>query len=104
MHLGAEAVRDRLLLSSGDLEGVLLAGQVAQDAGLSASIIEEGSADNGDADGRGLLVLDGEAGLGRVAVDELDAEDLGLREAGGDGYLEVGGDGVLFNLFNAFDL
>lgn len=76
VELGGEAVRNRLLRTSRDLDGVLLGGQVADDAGLPALLQRQRSADDGDANGRGLVVGDGKASFGGMAVDELDAKDL----------------------------
>ena len=103
VHLGGEAIGQRLLLAGGDLQAIALAGEVAQDLSLVALVLDQRAADNGDGDGLGLLVVDGQAGLGRVAVDQLDAEDLRLREAGGNGDLEIGRLG-LAALNSLFDL
>ena len=103
MHLGREAVGQRLLLAGGDYQAIALAGEIAQDVRLVASVLDQRSADNGDGNGLGLLVVDGQAGLGRVAVDQLDAEDLRLREAGRDGDLQVGRLGLVA-LDNLVDL
>lgn len=87
VHLGSEAVGQRLLLAAGDLQSIALASQVAQNMSLLASILDQRAADDGDSDGLWLLVVDGQTSLGRVAVDQLDTEDLRLREAGRDGDL-----------------
>jgi hypothetical protein len=53
------------------------------------------------------LVVDIEDGAGGVAVDELDAEDLCIREGGGDVDVDVGGlllAGVLDLFLYALDL
>lgn len=39
-----------------------------------------------------------------MPVDELYAENLGLREGGGDGDFEIGRLGLVRDLFNVFDL
>lgn len=69
VHLGREAVRQRLLLTAGDFQPVALAGEVAQDLRLLARIFDQGTTDDLDGDGLGFLVGDGQASLGRVAVD-----------------------------------
>ena len=104
VHLRGEAVGGRLLLASGDFQRVALGRQVAQDLGLRRSVLQQGSADNGQDNGLRLVILDRQAGLGRVAVDELHAEDLGLGEADGGGDLEVGRLGLLDDFLYAFDL
>jgi len=104
VHLGGEGVRDGLLLAAGNGQAVALAGQVAQDAGVGARVLEQGAADERHGDGGGLLVLEGEAGLGGMAVDQLDAEDLRLGPAGRDGDLDVGRLRVFADLFDALDL
>jgi hypothetical protein len=105
VHLGREAVRQRLLLAAGDRQSVALAGEVAQDLRLVASILDQRAADEVDGDGLGLLVGDGQTSLGRMAVDQLDAEDLRLREAGRDGHLQIGRLGlVVDDSVDIFDL
>jgi len=72
---------------------------------LTGDVLEQRTADDGDGDALGLLVVDGKAGFGSMAVDQLDAEDLRLWEAGRDGDLEVRRLGLLVdNLFDIFDL
>jgi hypothetical protein len=83
------------VLASGDGDTITLGSQVAQDGGdlRRAGDIDggrEGSADDQDGDGFGFLVVDVEDGAGGVAVDELDAEDLCLREGGLDIDIDVG--------------
>lgn len=104
VHLGAEAVRDGLLLAGRNVERVALGGEILQDARFIAGVLEQRAADDGDADGLGLFIGDGQARLGGVAIDELHAEDLGLRKAGRHGDLEVGRLGLLDDLFDVFDL
>lgn len=106
MHLGCEAVGQRLLFAAGDLQAITLASKVAQDVRLVAGLLDQRSADDGDSNRLGLLVVDGQPGLGRVAVDQFDAEDLSLRKAGLDGDLEVGRLGLLAldDLFDILDL
>jgi hypothetical protein len=100
VHVGAEAVRHGLLLTGRDHDFVALRGQVAQDDAFVADIINEGAADYGHGDGFGLLVLDGEARLGGMAVDELNAEDFRVREAGGDADGEIGRNGLGGHFFD----
>jgi hypothetical protein len=95
VHLSRERVSEGLVLASGDGDTITLGSQVAQDGGdlRRAGDIDggrEGSADDQDGDGFGFLVVDVEDGAGGVAVDELDAEDLCLREGGLDIDIDVG--------------
>lgn len=90
MHLGAERVCDRLRLAGGNLNLVPRGGQVAEDDSLVANILEKRSANDGNANGFGFLILDVEDSLRGVAVDELHAENLGLREFGLDLDVQVG--------------
>lgn len=99
VHIGGEAVGQRLLLAAGNLQSIALAGEVAQDLRLVARILDQRATDDVDGDGLELLVVDGQASLGRVAVDQLDAEDLSLREAGRDGDLQAGRLGLLSDDF-----
>lgn len=112
VHLGREGVSEGLLLTGGDGDAIALGGQVAQDGGdlRRAGDIDgggEGAADNEDLDGFGFLVVDIEDGAGGVAIDELDAEDLCLRERGGDVDIDVGSGllaGILDLLLDALDI
>lgn len=95
VHLSREGVGQRLALSSGDGDAIALGGEVAQNDGdlRRAGDIDgsgEGTADNQDLDGLGLLVVNIEDGAGGVAVDKLHTEDLGLRERSGDVDIDVG--------------
>jgi hypothetical protein len=72
----------------------------------------EGATDDQDADRRYLVVGNIEDGFRGVAIDQLHAEDLGLREGGtdvdGEGgsltfVLRVGGD-LFWELLNVLDL
>lgn len=101
MHLGGEGVRDGFGLAGGDLGGVAGSSQVAQDVRLR-TILDQRASDDGDADGLRLLIGDGEHRLSLMAIDELDAEDLGLRERSADGDLEVGSLALLIHVFNYF--
>jgi hypothetical protein len=80
MLVRGEGVRDRLLCAGGDLNRVLLRGEVADDARLSGLLYRQRSADEGDANGRRLVVGDRETGFSGMAIDELDTKDLRLRE------------------------
>jgi hypothetical protein len=90
VHLLGEAVGDRLIGASRDLDGVALASEVAKNLRFSLDLLYQGAADNGDADGRWLIVDHGQTRLGGLAVDELDAEDLRLGKRDGHGDIEVG--------------
>lgn len=79
MHVGHEAVGQALLLSCRDLDVVSRRGQVADDLALVIKSPEI-TTDKVHGDRRGLLVAERDQGLGRLAIDELDAEDLGGRE------------------------
>lgn len=95
VHLGREGVGEALALAGGDGDAVALRGQVAQDDGHLGRA--------GHVDGRrqraahdqhlhrlGLLVVHVEHRARRVPVDQLHAEDLGLREGGRDVDVQVG--------------
>ena len=75
VHVGSEAVGGSLLLAGRDQEVVLGDGQVAD--GLGA---DEGATDEAKVNGGSLMVGDGQDSVGRVVVDELDTEDLRVRE------------------------
>lgn len=90
VELGGEGVRDGLLGTRWDLDRVLLRGEVADDVALSGLFLEQRSADDGDAYGSWLSVVDGQPSLGSVTIDELDTEDLRLREGHRDLDIEVG--------------
>ena len=90
VQLGAERVGHRLLGAGRDLNRVALRSEVADDLRLAGGFLDERATDNGDANGSGLVVCDGETGLGGVAIDELHAKDLRLRERDRDGDLKVG--------------
>lgn len=90
VHVEGERVRQGLLLAGGDGGLVLDGAEVAQDAGgrvrVGGELLQrvQGAAQEHDLDGLGLVVGDVHHGLGRAAVDELHAEDVGLGEGGGD--------------------
>lgn len=103
LHVEGKGEGELLLLAGGDLEVVLDGRQVADD-GLVGGLVGgellgggEGAADKGDLDGARVAVVDLDDGLCGTAVDELDAKDVGLGEAGLDIGLErgdIGGRGV----------
>ena len=82
MHLGHETVADALTGRRWDLDVVAGSSEVADVllAILGEWVCPEGAADEDDGDGVGFFVGEGEERLGCVAVHELDAKDLGLRE------------------------
>lgn len=104
MKLGGEAVRNGLLLASGDLNHVALGSQVAHNLALATDLLNQGASNHGDADGGRFIVGDGEPGLGSVAVDELHTKDLGLGEGDGDGDLEIGSLGNFIALDDLLNL
>lgn len=75
VHLGSEAVGGSLLLASRNQKVVLAESQVADSLGA-----HKGTADEAKVNGGSLMVGDGQDGVGRVAVDELDTKDLRVRE------------------------
>lgn len=85
MHVGGEAEGQALLLSRGNLDGILVGGQVANDARRRSWIRSpQAATDELNGDWVGLFVGEGEDGLGLLAIDQLDAKDLSIREAGFD--------------------
>ena len=95
VQLRREKVLHRLRLARGDGDVVPRRREVPHDPLLRAFLRAAGwrvqaAADERDADVRGFVVGEGEQGLRRLAVDELDAEDFGLREGGRDLDVEVG--------------
>lgn len=99
------------MLAGGDRNAIALGGQVAQngrDLRRAGDIDGSGerATDDQNGDGLGFLVVDVEDGAGGVAVDELDAEDLCLREGGLDVDVDVGSlllAGVLDGLLDTLD-
>jgi hypothetical protein len=79
VHLGGEAVADRLLGSGGDLDTVASSGQVASNLGLVLGVAKTTSNKVHSHRVR-LIVGDGDQCLGRVTVDKLNAKDLRSRE------------------------
>jgi hypothetical protein len=104
VQVGAEGVGHRLLRAGGDLDRVLLGSQVADNLSLAIDLVSQRAANKADANWQGLAVADGEASLGSMAVDELDAEDLGLRERDRDLDIEVGRLRLLRCLLDALSL
>ena len=95
VHLSRERVGEGLVLAGRNGDAIALSGQVAQDSrdlGRAGDIDGSGerATNDQDLDGLGFLVVDVEDGAGGVAVDELDAEDLCLRESGLDVDVDVG--------------
>jgi hypothetical protein len=80
MQVGGEGVGNRLLGARWDLDRIAPRREVADDARLAVLLRDERAANNGDANGSGLLVGDRQAGGGGMAIDELGAEDLRLGE------------------------
>ncbi len=86
-----EGIAQALLLAGRDLHVVFGRRQVLDDArrlttrGLDRP---ERAPDKGHRHGPGLAVLDRQRALRLAAVDDLDAEDLGLRERGFDGHVQ----------------
>ena len=85
VHVGSEAVGGRLLLAGRDQEVVLGDGQVGDRLGA-----HKGATDEAKVDGGGLMVGDRQDSVGRVAIDELDTKDFGVREGNRDGDVQVG--------------
>lgn len=80
---------------------LLVGSQVAQDRvvwrnpGWESLQRRKSSANGADGDWLRLVVGDVENSLGDLAVDDLDAKDLGLWEGGDDGDIEVWRDDLL---------
>lgn len=112
VHLSRERVCESLALAGGDRDAIALGGEVAEDGRdlrRARDVYGSGerAANDQDLDGLGLLVVDVEDGTGGVAVHELDAEDLCLREGGGNVDIDVGrglGRGVLDLLLDTLDV
>lgn len=115
MHFCRKGIGQALALTSGDRDTIARGREVADNDRWvrSARHIlrrQEGAADDEDADGLGLGVVDVEDCAGWVAVDELDAKDLGVGEGGLDVDLQVGRlklagvFDIVFELLDVFDL
>lgn len=97
MHLGGEAVADRLLGPGGDLDTITGGSQVAGDLGLILGVTKS-TANKIDGNRVRLIVGDGDQRLGRVAIDKLNAKNL----RGWEGSLRRNGKnrGLCFSLFS----
>lgn len=90
LHVEREGIGNLLSLAGRDLEVVLSARDVAQDALVRGGVGREDlsrvkdTSEEGEGDGSLLLVGKGDESLCRVTVDELDAEDICLGEGGGE--------------------
>lgn len=109
MHLRREVVREALALAARDLRAISRGGEVAHHdrrAGSTGNTFRrrEGAADDRELDGLSLEVLDSDESLSRTPVDELDAEDLALRERGADSDLQSWGLGRLIEDSFGIDL
>lgn len=83
VHVGGEAEGQALLLSRGDFDGILVGCQVANDARRRSWIGGPQTATNElNGDWIGLFIGEGEDGLGLLAIDQLNAEDFSIGEAG----------------------
>ena len=78
VHLGGEGVGHGLLCTGRDLDRVLLRSEVAQNLKLAIDLLEQRATHNVHANGLGLIVGDGQAGLSGMTIDKLNAEDLRL--------------------------
>lgn len=88
VHIDEETVGETLFFTGGDLDRILMSGQIADNA-RSCTQITRPQTSTHELDGNwvGFFIGEGEESLGLLAVDELDAEDLGVGEGGvnGDG-------------------
>lgn len=86
LEVRREGVAQALLLAGRDRDVIARRRQVLDDARRPGRRIgrPERAADEGHRHGRGLVVLDRQRALRRAPVDQLDPEDLGLRERGPD--------------------
>ena len=82
VQLGGESIRHGLLCASGDLNGVLLGSEVADNLRLAVGLLKKGATNDAHTNGLGFGVGDGQTSFGGMTVDELDAENLRLRERG----------------------
>lgn len=96
MHFGSKAVGGSLLLASRNQKVVLAESQVADSLGA-----HKGTANEAQVNRSSLMVGDGQDGVGRVAIDELDTEDLRVGERNRDGDVQSGSllDIRILNLF-----
>ena len=82
MKIRGKAVANTVLFACWNLNVIARSGEIANNL-WRLSPIGRGpktASDEHHGDGLWLVVRDGEESLGRVAVDELDPEDLGGRE------------------------
>jgi len=97
VHVDSEAVGGSLLLAGRDQEVVLGGSQAAV-----GSLVQERATDDVQVDGGGLVVGDGQDSVGRMSIDELDTEDLRVREGDRDVDIQFGSlldIGVLYLLY-----
>lgn len=82
VHVGGQAVWQGLALASWDLDAILLGGQVADNLGFLAREVgsPEAATDELNGNGLGLSIVDGELHIRRLAIDDLNAKDLGVEE------------------------
>ena len=79
VHLGCEAIRDGLLLASGNLDAIAGGSQVANNLALLLQV-PKATSEEVDSDRVRLVVNDRDQSLGWTTIDKLDAKDLGGRE------------------------
>lgn len=79
VHFSGEAVADALLGARGDLDAIASGSQVTDDLALLLEV-PEATSEEVHGDGVRLIVDEVDHSLGRVAVHELDSEDLRGRE------------------------
>jgi len=95
-HVEDELEGQLVLLAGGDRDVVPDGSQVAEDGGGCGGVLGqrlgglEHATDEGDVNWRLLVVGDLDQGLGDTAIDNLDAEDVGIREGRLDVGLELG--------------
>ena len=82
VHVRLESIGQGLLLASGDFDSILLGGQVTNHARALRIEIRspETAANELDSDRLGLLIAEGDEGIGRLAIDKLNAKDLSIWE------------------------
>lgn len=107
LHVENEGVGQRLFLASGNSSLELNGGQVAEDGGVCWSLrakllgSHELATDEGNLNGLVFIVGDINDSLSRSAVDQLDAEDVGLGERGNDLSIQLRfrsvGDGLIIS-------
>lgn len=85
VHVDSEAVGGSLLLAGRDQEVVLGGSQAAV-----GSLVQERATDDVQVDRGGLVVGDGQDSVGRMSINELDTEDLRVREGDRDVDIQSG--------------